>query len=124
VLAPAWGFCRSDDLVWRATMDFSFTSANQGGFYPGPFGGLGSIHTPGAWPLGDIQEWLYARLTGDQDRAERVLDRLAATACWDGALPEARDPQSGGVKSRHWFSWPNCALLYALSAASSPIKSP
>ena len=113
-LAPLWGFCRSEDALWRATMDFAFSLANRGGYYPGAAGGLGSVHTPGAWPLGDGQEYLYARLTGDIARAEAVLERLAATACWDGALPEARDENSGAVRSRHWFAWPGAALLVVL----------
>ena len=95
-------------------MDFAFSPANLRGYYPGPTGGLGSIHTPGPWPLGDVQEWIYARLIGDTRRAQAVLLRLAGTCCWDGALPEARDPQDGAVRSRHWFAWPNCAFLLAL----------
>ena len=115
ILAPLWGFCASDDPVWRATMEFAFSPANQDGFYPGEFGGLGSVHTPGAWPLGDVQELIYARLTRDQARLNQVIGRLQATACWDGSLPEARDPATGRPISRHWFAWPNCALLYALA---------
>jgi hypothetical protein len=114
VLAPMWAFCSTQDPVWRATMDFAFTPANQDGYYPGIYGGLGSPHTPGAWPLGDVQEWIYAQLIGDRERAGIVLSRLNRTSCWDGGLPEARDPTSGEVRSRHWFAWPNCALLYAL----------
>ena len=114
LLAPLWRFCRTDDALWRATIDFAFSPANNGGYYPGPAGGLGSVHTPGAWPLGDAQEYLYARLIGDGARAETALNRLAATACWDGALPEARDESSGAVRSRHWFAWPGAALMAVL----------
>ncbi|HEX6384303.1 MAG TPA: glycoside hydrolase family 125 protein [Anaerolineae bacterium] len=113
-LAPLWGFCPADDSRWQATMDFAFSPANRGGYYPGPVGGLGSVHTPGAWPLGDVQEYLYARLIGDLARAGVVLNRLATTACWDGALPEARDENDGAVRSRHWFAWPGAALVAAL----------
>lgn len=115
VLAPLWGFCAADDPIWRATMDFAFSPANAGGYYAGPAGGLGSVHTPGPWPLGDVQEFLYARLAGDDLRARAVLDRLVTTACWDGTLPEARDENSGAVRSRHWFAWPGAALLAALA---------
>ncbi|MFQ5594014.1 MAG: glycoside hydrolase family 125 protein, partial [Anaerolineae bacterium] len=114
VLAPLWGFCSADDPIWRATMDFAFSPANAGGYYPGPAGGLGSVHTPGPWPLGDVQEFLYARLVGDDQRAQAVLHRLVTTACWDGALPEARDENTSAVRSRHWFAWPGAALLAAL----------
>ena len=113
-LAPRWGFCGAGDPVWRATMEFALSPANPG-FAAGPFGGLGSVHTPGAWPLGDAQELIWARLAGDAGREARVLARLAATACWDGALPEARDPADGTVRSRHWFGWPGAALLLALA---------
>jgi meiotically up-regulated gene 157 (Mug157) protein len=116
VLAPRWGFCPADDPIWQGTMAFAFSSMNEGGYYPGPVGGLGSVHTPGAWPLGDVQEFLYARLIGDPARAGAVLDRLVSTACWDGSLPEARDPNDGAVRSRHWFGWPGAALLAALTA--------
>jgi len=114
VLAPLWGFCSVDDPVWRATMAWSFGPGNADGYFAGPLGGLGSVHTPGAWPLGDVQELLWSRLTGDTERAERVLECLASTACWDGALPEARDPNTGLVRSRHWFAWPGAALLATL----------
>ncbi|HBY95267.1 MAG TPA: hypothetical protein DEP84_15165 [Chloroflexi bacterium] len=113
VLAPRWGFCPATDPIWRTTMDFAFSPDNIGGYYPGPYGGLGSVHTPGPWPLGDVQEFLYARLTGDMSRAQAALARLVATACWDGALPEARDEHTGAVRSRHWFAWPGAALLAA-----------
>lgn len=114
VLAPCWGFCPPTDPTWRATLDWAFSSGNIEGYFTGATGGLGSVHTPGAWPLGDVQELAYARLSGDQQRVQTVLARLAATACWDGALPEARDPQTGAVRSRHWFAWPSAALLAAL----------
>lgn len=115
VLAPLWGFCSVDDPIWRATMEFAFSPANEGGYYFGSAGGLGSVHTPGAWPLGDVQELLYARMTEDSQRARATLRLLATTACWDGALPETRDETSGAVRSRHWFAWPNAALVAGLA---------
>ena len=115
VLAPLWGFCSRKDPTWLATMDFAFSPENQVGYSPGPFGGLGSQHTPGAWPLGDVQELIYAKIRGDSGRAGRALERLIRTACLDGSLPEARDPLTGSVVSRHWFAWPGSALLYALN---------
>jgi hypothetical protein len=118
-LAPRWGFCGARDPVWRATMAFAFSPANPA-FAAGPHGGLGSVHTPGAWPLGDVQELIWARLNPDDRPEARVLARLAATACWDGALPEARDPADGTVRSRHWFAWPGAALLVALGGPRRP----
>jgi meiotically up-regulated gene 157 (Mug157) protein len=86
VLAPAWRFAPADDPVWRATVDFAFSAANEGGFYAS---GLGSVHTPAPWPLGDVQDLIAARALGDEDRARRAWDRLHTAARWDGALPEA-----------------------------------
>jgi hypothetical protein len=62
-------------------------------------------------PLGDIQELIIARATGDSVREERARDHLRGAAQWDGALPEAYDPATGEVVSRHWFAWPNAALV-------------
>lgn len=109
-LAPRWGFCAADDPVWRATMEFAFSSANRGGFYAGRFGGLGSVHTPHPWPLGDAQELLVAQLVGDHARHATVWQKLSELACWDGLFPEAYDETTGAVASRHWFAWPGAAL--------------
>ncbi|NPV66025.1 MAG: glycoside hydrolase family 125 protein [Anaerolineae bacterium] len=119
VLAPIWGFCEADDPLWRATLEFAFSEANTGGYYTGPLGGLGSIHTPAPWPLGLVQELLYARLIGDNNRATHVIARLTQMAQWDGALSEACDALSGAVVSRHWFAWPGAALAALLDAAPS-----
>ena len=115
-LAAAWGFCSPDDPVWRATMRFAFDEANPA-YRTGPWGGLGSLHTPGTWPLGDAQEWIVASATGDADRAGRALDRLVGVASSDGLLPEAYDPETGAWTARHWFAWP-AALVGALALAA------
>ncbi len=109
VLAPLWGLVPVDDTVWRATMDFAFTESNIGGEYDGK---LGSVHTRGPWPLGDVQEIVYARLIGDEERVRCVEERLAKVAQWDGALPEAYNAASHAVISRNWFVWPNAMLAY------------
>lgn len=108
-VAPLWGFCPPDDPQWRATMAFAFSSANPG-YVSGRRGGLGSRHTPGTWPLGDVQEWVAASLAGAPARAERALRRLVAAATPDGMLPEAYDPDVGRPLVRHWFAWPGAAL--------------
>jgi hypothetical protein len=110
-LGPGWAFCAADDPVWRATMAFAFSPDNSG-WTSGRYGGLGSDHTPGAWPLGDVQELAYRHALGDAVGERLVAQRLLATAAWDGALPEARDPDSGDIASRHWFAWPGAALAY------------
>jgi uncharacterized protein len=97
-LAPAWGFVPADDAVWQATMTFAFSERNQGGYYDGR---LGSVHTPGGWPLGDYQAWVLY---------DQAYEQLQHVAQWDGALPEAYDPQTLRPISRHWFAWPNALL--------------
>ena len=114
VLAPIWGFCEKTDPRWLETLRFAFTEENKGGYYPGRFGGLGSVHTPHKWPLGDAQELLFAWLTEDDALREQVLDKLRATAQWDGMFNEAVDEHTGAVLSRHWFSWPGAFIAYCL----------
>jgi uncharacterized protein len=108
-LAPLWGLCGPEDRQWSATMRFALDPANPG-WSPGRWRGLGSAHTPGTWPLGDIQEWVAASLLGDTGRAGRALDRLLAVAAPDGLLPETYDPGSGRWLARHWFAWPSATL--------------
>jgi hypothetical protein len=111
VFAPGWGFCSVDDPRWRATIDFAWSIANEG-YFAGTLAGLGSVHTPHPWPLGDLQEIVLARVTKDAARERRAKERLALVETWDGLLPEAYDEASGAVASRHWFAWP--AALRAL----------
>ncbi|MFW5708839.1 MAG: glycoside hydrolase family 125 protein, partial [Chloroflexota bacterium] len=120
VFAPFWGMLASDDSVWSQTIDFAFSAANKGGFHGGH---LGSVHTPAAWPLGDIQEIVAAAAVGDTQRAKSARQHLAQAACWDGALPEAYDPDTYQVVSRHWFAWPN-AMLACLDIEQHPASEP
>ncbi len=114
-LAPAWDFCPADNPIWRATMAFAFSPANQGGYYPGPKGGLGSVHTADSWPLGDVQAYIVARLTGNAAAEQETIERLRAVAQLDGALPEAYSAASGQVVSKHWFAWPGAALALCVN---------
>jgi len=105
VFAPGWGFCAAADPLWRATIAFGWSDANEG-YFAGPFGGLGSLHTPRPWTLGDLQEIVIARVQGDRAREARARARLDAVETWDGLLAEAYDQQTGAVAARHWFAWP------------------
>lgn len=111
VFAPGWGFCAPDDSRWRATVAFAWSAANRA-FIDGPMGGLGSVHTPHPWPLGDLQDLVVGRALRDRARVARARARLRAVRTWDGMLPEAYDERSGEVASRHWFAWP--VALWAL----------
>jgi len=121
VFAPAWGFCGADDPVWRATIAFAWSTANDG-YFAGALGGLGSLHTPHPWPLGDLQEDVVSRVLGDAARERRAWERLERVETWDGLLPEAYDETTGAVVSRHWFAWP--AALRALLALDPMLKAP
>jgi uncharacterized protein len=107
-LAPAWGFCAPDDRGWLATRDFAFSPRNPG-WFAGRRSGLGSVHTPGPWPLGDVQAWIVARSVGDRGAADDALARLREAAFEDGMLPEAY-PTEGEEPIRHWFAWPGAVL--------------
>ncbi len=108
-LAPMWGFCKPNDEAWRTTMHFAFDRENPG-FVEGPMGGLGSRHTPGTWPLGDIMGWVAFGLMDEAEPSEAALERLVRSAFGDGMLPEAYDPEGSGSAVRHWFAWPGAAL--------------
>lgn len=113
-LAPGWGFIDTTDDVWLATLRFAWSAANEGGSYAGR---LGSVHTPGAWPLGDVQALVIAQATSNAALHDRALAQLRAAAQWDGSLSEAVDPATSAVVSRHWFAWPGAAYAcYALDA--------
>lgn len=122
-LAPAWGLVTADHAVWRNTMAFAFSPQNKACPQPGY---LGSVHTPGAWPLGDAQAMLLARATGDKTAEGAIRQRLAQMAQWDGALPEAYDVHTSSVISRHWFAWPNAMLAYLdlTPKSAAPLPAP
>lgn len=121
VFAPGWGFCAADDPVWRATVDFAWSEANEG-YVPGKYAGLGSLHTLHPWPLGDLQRVIVARSIGDAAVEGAAFARLAEVETWDGMLPEAYDEVDGSVASRHWFAWPVAlrAMLLADPALVGP----
>lgn len=121
VFAPAWGFCRSDDPRWRATVAFGWSRRNRA-YFPGRYGGLGSVHTLHPWPLGDLQEIVIGRVLRDRVRIAAAEARLRAVRTWDGMLPEAYDERTGAVASRHWFAWP--IALWALLEREPGLTAP
>lgn len=104
-LAAEWGFCSSADEIWSATMT-SVLTPTHAGFSAGNYAGLGSIHTPGPWPLGQLQPLIASSQLGARMPVEGSHRALRAEAQWDGLLPEASDPTSGRPTSRPWFAWP------------------
>jgi hypothetical protein len=105
VFAPGWAFCPADDPRWRATIEFAWSVDNEG-YFGSALAGLGSLHTPHPWPLGDLQEIVVARVRHDPARERRARERLQRVETWDGMLPEAYDETTGAVASRHHFAWP------------------
>ena len=114
-LAAVWDFCSPDDPAWRATMEAAFDSEGPYAL-AGRLGGLGSVHTAGVWALGLVQELIFVRGIGDEERVRRVLGVLEELVSDDGMLPETADPESGEWLSRHWFGWPGAALSCVLSS--------
>ncbi|MEO8510306.1 MAG: glycoside hydrolase family 125 protein [Chloroflexota bacterium] len=107
-LAPLWGFCTRDDPGWRATMSFAFSRANPA-WVDGARPGLGSLHTPGPWTLGDLQAWIRAVVLADEPAAGAAVRRLETVAFADGMLPEAYGADYER-RVRHWFAWPGAAF--------------
>lgn len=96
-------------------MDFGLSPLNDGGYYgEGEFGGLGSVHTRGPWPLGYAQEFVYAHLTGDEAGKADAWRRIKGSMFWDGLFPEAVDRHTGDCVSKAWFSWPGSMIGSAL----------
>lgn len=113
LFAHQWGFLVSDvqRTAWHNTMKFGFSKANVGGFYAdGPFGGLGSIHTRGPWPLGYFQSWRYAQLIGDEQAESEAWNKICGAMLWDGTFSEAVDGHTGECTSKAWFSWPGSMI--------------
>lgn len=111
-----WGFASSASEIatWRATMGFALSPANAKGFCnEGPYGGLGSVHSPGAWTLGYFQELAYAASNNNVRAMQGAWTKIAAAMQWDGTFPEAVDPKTAQCTSKAWFSWPG-AMIGAL----------
>jgi len=114
--ANEWAFVTTPDEVsiWKSTMDFGFSSANENGFCSDvPYGGLGSVHSPGAWTLGYFQELSYATFTKNVHAMQSTWKRIAAAMQWDGTFPEAVNAKTAECTSKAWFSWPG-AMIGAL----------
>ena len=87
-IARCVGFVAADDPAWEATMRFAFSPDNPA-YVAGPCGGLGSAHTPGVWPLGDVQEWMWASLSGDTRR----VDGPVSPSWWPSPTPTGCSPR-------------------------------
>ena len=119
LFAVEWGFLRATSEIeaWRNTIAFALSEANEGGYYAGKsfkFGGLGSVHTRGPWPLGYLQEFLYADMTNDTAAEQDAWRRIKAAMQWDGLFSEAVDINTAQCTSKAWFSWPGSMIGSAL----------
>lgn len=142
VLFPQWMLEVNvrDELrsAWHNTMAFAFSPRNSRGYATGgrtsleeeadagdlpPFAGLGSVHSPGAWPLGYFQELRYALSTEDLDAARSAWRRIQGAMQWDGTFCEAVDVTTGECTSKAWFGWPGAMiadLLVKIRAGETP----
>jgi hypothetical protein len=117
LFAAEWGLVKTpeDRAAWTHTMEFGLSSANEGGFYgDGPYGGLGSVHTRGPWPLGYFQELVFAEVQGNVKARERVWEKIQGAMFPDGLFSEAVDAHTGECTSKAWFSWPGSMIASAL----------
>lgn len=113
LFASEWGFVSTPDelSIWRNTLDFAFSPLNTTGYCAsGPYAGLGSVHSPGAWLLGYFQELAYATSRKDISRMQEVWQKIAGAMQWDGTFSEAVDSQTGECSSKAWFSWPGSMI--------------
>jgi hypothetical protein len=114
--ALEWGFVSSPEEIatWKHTMEFGLSPANKDGYCnESPYGGLGSVHSPGAWSLGYFQELAYAASSNNENAMLTAWTKIAAAMQWDGTFPEAVDPTTAECTSKAWFSWPG-AMIGAL----------
>lgn len=116
LFAREWGFVstRNEVLIWKNTMDFGFSPDNEAGYCSdGVYGGLGSVHTPGAWTLGYFQELAYAALLNNASAMQVAWTKITAAMQWDGTFSEAVNANTAECTSKAWFSWPG-AMIGAL----------
>jgi hypothetical protein len=123
---PVWNFASLSSpeyALWARTMAFGLSPFNTEGFFPdGQFGGLGSVHTRGPWPLGFAQEFVYANLVGDGAAAEDAWRRIQGSMFWDGLFSEAVDAKTGDCTSKAWFSWPGSVIGSSLLRFGVPVR--
>ncbi|RYP68168.1 hypothetical protein DL771_006818 [Monosporascus sp. 5C6A] len=122
LFAMEWKFVETPNQIttWRNTMDFGLSPSNERGFCAeGPYRGLGSQHSPGAWVLGYFQELAYAAFMDDAPVVSDAWEKILAAMQWDGTFSEAVDSQTAECSSKAWFSWPGSmigALLIRMRA--------
>ena len=79
------------------------------------FGGLGSDHAKGHWPLGTSQllsiALSYKNKTG-KNLWNNTLKRLIDIVIEDGLFPESVNPETGKVFTRYWFAWPGATISW------------
>ena len=122
-LAPLWEFIDAEDEIFRNTVEFAFSNENRG-YYDGGFGGLGSDHAKGHWPLGDSQLLAIAlAMVKKRDKTgkklwQNTLKTLQSIVMNDGLFSESVYPETGKVFTRYWFAWPGATIswLYLMSA--------
>jgi hypothetical protein len=111
--AKEWGFVSTPEevAIWTATMEFGLSPTNETGYCnDGLYGGLGSVHSPGAWTLGYFQELAYAASMNNSPAIQAAWTKIAAAMNWDGTFSEAVDAKTAKCTSKAWFSWPGSMI--------------
>lgn len=116
-LAPLWQFIDADENVYSNTVKWAFSKENRG-FYPGKYGGLGSDHAKGHWPLGDSQLLaisLARIIKGNNEGCilwDKTMKTLMRIMQKDGLFSESVFPDNGNVYTRYWFAWPGAVISW------------
>ncbi len=116
-LASLWGFVDVADSVYLNSFDWAFSERNRG-YYLGEFGGLGSDHAKGHWPLGDSQVQAIATAMIKSNIAigykllESIQSMLQSVVQKDGLFSESVHHDTGKVFTRYWFAWPGASISW------------
>ncbi len=112
---PYWGFCPSDDPIYRSTVEFAFSQENEGyaetadGWFAALCDGT-KTDPDGPWTLGVLGELMAGR---SPQRTREILDWLRHTVTPGLQFSEIVDKHTGGVSSRIWFIWPTALFVVA-----------
>jgi meiotically up-regulated gene 157 (Mug157) protein len=107
--APWYGYCSKDAKVYKNTLEFIYSSRNEGfiGVMDGRFSSLcdgSKTMLDGPWPMSAMGKILAG--FGDSENVREMLDLIASSMCDNLLIPEIIDKNSARTRSRRWFAWP------------------
>ena len=112
LLLPHYGFCTTDDAVWRQTASVIRRKEYPYSFAASPIAEIGCPHAPFPWVLSIANSLL-------SDRKDRAREHLYRCKMDNGIACESVDPDTG--ESRTGDAFATCAgfLAYAIDRAFS-----